>query len=120
MFKSEDWRGPQIVRFKFPGGVNAVAVSLEAGEELKPGNAWHVVVRQRPLIVGDVIAYLFEGVLVGTECVAVFGYRFDADDPGVLTIRIGERGDELFGYGGVLGEGVFKFEGIVLVLLDCE
>ena len=44
----------------------------------------------------------------------------DSDDSGVEAVGIGELGDKLLGYGRVFGKGVFKFESVVLVLLDGE
>ena len=55
-----------------------------------------------------------------TECVVAFGYRFDAYDPGVLTISAGKCGDELLGDRRVLSEGVFDFKCVVLVLFYSE
>ena len=51
---------------------------------------------------------------------AALRYGLDADDPGVVSICVGEWSDELFRYGWVLGERVLELEGIVLVLFDGE
>ena len=55
-----------------------------------------------------------------TKCMASFWYWFDSDDSGVEAVSVGELGDKLLGDGWVFGEGVFKFEGVVLVLFDGE
>ena len=82
-FESKDGSGSQLIGSELPGCVHPVAMGFKAGEELKPSDARHIVVRKSPLVVGNVIPDLVESVLVQTEGVATFRNGLNADDPGV-------------------------------------
>ena len=119
-FETEDGSGALFVSSDPTRRVDAVTMSFESGEEFEPCDAWSMVVRQSPFVASNVISDLVEEVLVRTEGVAAFGNGLNAHDSGVKSISKSELGDVLFGDWWVLGEGVLEFEGVVLVLLDCE